>query len=157
LLCYRSLGGWVAKTSTRTSETIRSVELSLEQMKHLRNHSISDDELGVAKSYLVGHQALEFETSEGIAGQVLDLMLYDLPLEYWNRLPERIQALGIPDVWETARRYSDPDGSVIVLVGNAAEFRKDLKKFGAFRVIPLANLDFASDNLERPSSTAGRQ
>lgn len=157
LLCYRSLGGWVAKTSTRTSQTVRSVELALEQMKRLRINSLSDDELSVAKSYLVGHQALEFETSEGIAGQVLNLMLYDLPLDYWNRLPERIEALGANDVWETARRYLDPDHSVIVLVGNAAEFSKDLKPFGPLRVIPLADLDFASDNLERPSGAVGHR
>lgn len=149
LLCYRGLGGWVVKTSTRTAETAKSVKLALEQMRQLRNRAISKAELETAQSYLVGHQALEFETSQGIASQILDLMLHDLPLDYWNRFPERIQALGADDVFAVTRRYVEPDTSVIVLVGNAEGFKKDLRDLGPTRVIPLSNLDFASDTLAR--------
>jgi zinc protease len=152
LLCYRSLGGWVAKTFTRTPETIKSVHVALQQMKRLREHPITEDELETAKGYLIGHQALDFETSEGIAGQVLDLMLHDLPLDYWNRFPERIQALRAEDVWDATRRYLDPEDNVIVLVGNAAGFKKDLKELGPSRVIPVSRVDFATDSLERAGS-----
>ncbi len=157
LICHRSLGAWVAKTFTRTPETAKSVQVALEQMKRLRDHPITRAELDTAKSYLVGHQALEFETSEGIASQVLDLMLHNLPLGYWNSFPERIQALEANDVWAATRRYLDPERSVIVLVGNAAGFKKDLKKFGRARVIPLESVDFTSPQLERPQGGSGKQ
>ncbi len=146
LLCYRRLGGWVAKTSVRTPETIHGVEVALEQMKRLRGHATDREELVTAKGYLVGHLALEFETAEGIANQVLALMLYDLPLDYWSRYPERVQSMSTDEVSVATRRYFDPDRAVIVLVGDASAFKKDLKKLGPARVIPATKVDFESED-----------
>ncbi|PYV26170.1 MAG: hypothetical protein DMG24_07695, partial [Acidobacteria bacterium] len=42
LTCYEAAGTWEAKTSTRTPETMKSVQLMLEQMKRLRDHPITD-------------------------------------------------------------------------------------------------------------------
>jgi len=156
LLCYRTLGAWVAKTFTRTPETMKSVHVSLEQMKGLRDHPISNSELDAAQGYLIGHLALEFETSDGIASQVLDLMTHNLPLDYWNRYPDKIQALTADEVWEATKRYLDPDHNVVVLVGNVAGFRKDLKKLGKVQVIPLADVDFGSPDFARAGKGAGK-
>jgi len=144
LLCYRYLGSWEAKTSTRTSETIKSVQLVLEQMRRLRSHSINGLEVETAQNYLVGHRALDFETSEGIASQVLDLITHNLELDDWNLAPQKINSLTIDQVSDATRRYLEPDRAVIVLVGNAENFKKDLKKLGSFRLIPLEDLDLAS-------------
>jgi len=149
LVCHETAGSWEAKTSTRTLETLKSVQLVLEQMKRLRDHPIADWELDATRGYLNGHMALEFETSEGIAAQVLDLLIHDLPLDYWNRFPERVRDLTAQDVSNTARARLDPDHAVIVMVGNVAGFRKELKKLGPVRIIPLQRVDLASADLER--------
>ena len=149
LVCHETAGSWEAKTSTRTAETLKSVQLVLEQMKRLRDHPIADWELDATRGYLNGHMALEFETSEGIAAQVLDLLIHDLPPDYWNRFPERVRDLTAQDVWNTARARLDPDHAVIVMVGNVAGFRKELKKLGPVRIIPLQRVDLASADLER--------
>jgi zinc protease len=149
LVCHETAGSWEAKTSTRTPETLKSVQLVLEQMKRLRDHPIADWELDATRSYLNGHMALEFETSQGIAAQVLDLLIHDLPLDYWNRFPERVRDLTAQDVWNTARGRLDPDRAVIVMVGNLAGFRKELKKLGPVRIIPVGRMDLASADLER--------
>lgn len=155
LVCHRSLGSWVAKTFTRTPKTMESVHEAIEQMKRLRDRPVSEQELEAAKGYLIGHLALEFETSEGVASQFLELMLHSLPLDYWSRYPERIRALGAEEVWSATRRYLDPERSTIVLVGDAQGFKKDLKKLGPARVIPLRRLDFAAANLEREAGAPG--
>lgn len=157
VVCHRILGSWVAKTSTRTPETIKSAQMVLEQIKHLRDHPISDNELKTAQAYLIGHLALEFETSDGIATQVLELLIHNLPLDYWDQFPAKIQGLGREDVWSATRRYLDPERAVIVLVGNAAGFGKDLKKLGRVRMIPVSGVDLASANLERASGAAGNR
>lgn len=153
VVCQQTLGSWVAKTFTRTPETIRSVQEVLDQMKRLRDYPITEQELATAQGYLSGHLALEFESSEGIATQVLELMVHNLPLDYWNRFPEKVRALGTDDVLNATRRYLDPERNVIVLVGNAAGFSKDLKKLGPARVIPLRSVDLASPNLERATGS----
>jgi len=155
LVCYRTLGAWVAKTFTRTPETFQTVQVALEQMRNLRGHPITVQELETTKGYLIGHLALEFETSDGIASQVLELMIHDLPLDYWNRFPEKIRALTPEEIWKITRRYLDPEQNVIVLVGNVSAFKKDLKKLGPVQIIPLRNLDFGSADFVPPKSKLG--
>jgi zinc protease len=156
LVCRRSLGAWVAKTFTRTPETLKSAHITLEQMELLRDHEISRPELETAQSYLVGHLALEFESSEDVASQVLELIQNGLPLDYWNRYPEKIQALTADDIWNATKRYLDTEHNVIVLVGNVSDFKKDLKKLGPAQVMPLSEMDFGSPDLVRSQGKAGK-
>ena len=155
LVCQQSLGSWVAKTNTRNLETWKSLRLVLDETRRLRE-PITGPELRTAQSYLIGHMALEFETSNDIASQMLELIVHDLPLDYWNRFPERIQALSSDDVAEATRRYLDPEKNIVVLVGDARTFSRELKKLGPHDVIPLQELDFGSPTLRRTARAAAR-
>ncbi len=147
LVCHQAVGSWAAKTSTRTAETMKAINLILEEMKRLQDHVPTDAELDTTRSYLTGHTALEFETSEDIATQVLQLMVHNLPLDYWNNFPAGIENVSRQEVGDRTRHYLDPDHALIVLVGDAAGFEKDLKKLGETRIIPLPRLDLgASDD-----------
>ncbi len=161
LVCYETVGSWVAKTSTRTPETIKTVQMVLDQLKRLRDHPISPSELDLAQNYLSGHLALDFETTEQVAAHILDLMIYNLPLDYWNRFPEALSRLNSQQIASSTREHLNPDRLVIVLVGNATAFEKDLKELGPYQVIPVGSVDFASTNLEngaaRQSGTGSRK
>lgn len=150
--CYQTLGSWESKTFTRTSETVNSLRLALDQMKLLRDHPISEGELETAQSYLTGHLALDVESPDGIATQTLNLMVYNLPLDYWNRFPGELRSLQTEEVLDATRRYLNMDRNIIVLVGNAAAFTKDLRKVGEARVISIHDLDLSSPDLERPGT-----
>lgn len=152
LVCYRSGGAWEAKTSTRTAETPKTVGLILDQMKRLRDHSLNHPDLEMAQDYLIGHMALDFETSQEVAQQLLELLVYNLPLDYWSHFPKEIRSLTASQVRLATRRYLNPQRSVIVLVGNAKDFKDNLKKFGKVRIIPMADVDLASATLERPQT-----
>jgi zinc protease len=147
LLAYQTAGVWVVKTFTRTPETMKSVHLALEQIKGMHDHPITPQELETAQGYLIGHLALDFETSEDVASQTLELLVYNLPLDYWNRFPENIRALTAERVWNAAGQRLAPENSVIVLVGNLSGFEKDLRKLGPVQFIPLAKVDFGSQEL----------
>ncbi|MGH9343627.1 MAG: hypothetical protein ACRD19_07700, partial [Terriglobia bacterium] len=123
----------------------------LRQMNELENRSLDGRELQNAQNYLVGHMALDFETSQQIADHILSLMIDGLPLDTWNHEAENVQNLSIPDISTVARQYLNPNHAAIILVGNAAEFKDGLKSFGPARIIPLADVDFASSTLKRPS------
>ena len=154
LLSYQTAGIWLAKTFTRTPETMKSLHLALEQLKRMHDHPITASELETAQGYLIGHLALDYETSEGAAAQTLQLLVYDLPLDYWNRFPERIGALTADDVWTAARERLAPDNNMIVLVGNLSGFKKDLKKLGPVEFVPLADVDFGSHDLAHSDGRA---
>lgn len=154
LVCYRDAGAWEARTSTRTDETLKTVALMLDQMKRVAGRGMDHQDLSLAQNYLVGHMALKFETSQQITDQLLDLITYSLPLGYWNRFPEKIRALTGSEVAEATRRYLEPRKVTIVLVGNASEFKKNLKKLGEVQIIPLAGIDLASKTLEQHGTEA---
>jgi zinc protease len=156
LECYRTAGSWETKTFTRTAETFKTLEVILREMRDLHDQTITESELRAAKSYLVGHLALQFESSDSVARHVLDLMVHGLPLDYWNKFPAEVNALTVEDVQAAIRRTLDPDRPVIVLVGNVGGFTKDLKKLGPARVIPLPTLDFGSVSLEREKGTGDK-
>jgi zinc protease len=151
LITRRPVGAWVAKTFTRTAETVKSAHIALEQVQSIQEHGISRAELETAQSYLVGHLALDFETSDNVAGKVLDLVQNGLPLDYWEKYPENVQALTPDAVNAAARKYLDTENDVVVFVGNIEDFKKDFKKFGETVEIPLENIDFGSPNLVRPA------
>jgi zinc protease len=154
LTCYLETGEWEAKTSTRTAETMRSLDLMLDQMRRLRKHAINGFELSNAQSYLVGHMALQFETSSDIASNFLTLLIDHLPIDYWNRFPSRIDALTPAEIADATRHYLDPKTAVIVLVGNVQAFRPELDELGHVQVIPIGRIDLASTDLEIPGGEA---
>jgi zinc protease len=153
LVCQQTAGNWVAKTSTRTEETVRSLRSVIGEMEDLRDHRISAAELHTAQSYLTGHMALEFETSADVAEQTLELMVHNLPLDYWSRFQDNLSQLDADEVYAASRRYLDPEHCVIVLVGEARRFTGQLRKFGPYRVIRSQDLDLAAPDLVRPAAT----
>jgi len=152
LKCNSSSGAWVAKTSTRSAESIKATEIVLRQMEQMRSYPINEDELQTAQSYLIGHQALDFESPSQIANQVLELMMYHLPLDYWNQYAQHIRALSTADVLSATQKYLLPDDDVIVLVGNVSAFRNNLHKLGPVQVIPIAEAARAFPNVEKGSA-----
>ncbi len=144
LITRHQMGAWVAKTFTRTPETVKSAHIAMEQVEAIQRHGISRPELETAQSYLVGHLALEFETSESVAGKVLDLIEDGLPLDYWTTYPQKIQNITKDQVDNAARQYLNTDRDVVVFVGDIADFKKEFKKFGAVHAIPLKDVDFGS-------------
>ncbi len=146
--CYRSSGIWELKTSTRTDETVTALQIVLDQMRRLRSRALGAWDVENAQNYLVGHMALNFETSEDVAARMAELLVYNLPLNYWSQFPQQIKSVTLAQARDAARRYLSPSDASIVLVGNLEKLKNSLKKFGNVRMIPLTNLDLASDNLE---------
>jgi zinc protease len=146
--CYRIAGVWEEKTATRTAETVRAVQLTLDQMKSLRGHALGPWELENAQDYLVGHMALDLESSQDIADHLLELLIYGLPINDWNQFPQKIRRLQVDDVRAAIRSYLKPEDAVIVLVGNISGFKKELEKLGPLQMIPLSRVNLASDSLD---------
>jgi zinc protease len=145
--CYRIAGVWEEKTATRTTETLRAVQVMLDQMKSLRGHALGPWELENAQDYLVGHMALDLESFQDVADRLLELLTYSLPVNDWNQFPQKIRQLQVSDVRTVIRSYLKPEDAVIVLVGNLSGFKKELEKLGPVEIIPLSRVDLASESL----------
>ena len=84
--------------------------------------------MALAKDSISRSLAGLFETSPQTAGSVAEIFVYGLPLDYYNTLPARIDAVGPADVQRVAQKYLTPDSMVIVAVGDRQKIEPELKK-----------------------------
>lgn len=115
----RALGLWTAQAGVNPVNVDRAIESIIAEVDRLRQDLVDESELSDGKSYLIGSLPLGLESSGAIAGTALDLVFYDLGLDYIEQLPSRINALTREKLQEVARRYLLTDRLVIAVVGPA--------------------------------------
>jgi predicted Zn-dependent peptidase len=113
------------------------VQEVLSELRRIRTGDVEDRELNDTKSYLMGVFPATVQSASDIASRLLDMELYGLPTDYFDRYRENIGAVTKDDVERVAQKYIDPDRSVIVVVGNAKQVREPLGSLG----YPIHELD----------------
>ena len=107
---------------TATAEVVsaKSDSALIEFMKELRaiRDTVPSEELAKAKRYLQLSLPEDFETTGSIATQLLPLITYGIPLDFYNSAVENIGAITQTDVQRVARQYVDPDRLTMVIVGD---------------------------------------
>ncbi|HEX4346460.1 MAG TPA: pitrilysin family protein [Vicinamibacterales bacterium] len=146
----RDAGDFEAETSTRTDATGEAVRLIIDEFWRLQRERVSEQELTDAKSFLVGSFPLTIERPDAIATQVLDKLLFGLPVQELQSLRDRVNAVTVDDIERVSRYYLNPDRLSIVLVGNAAKFTPQLKRagLGNFETIEAPQLDLGAPDLK---------
>lgn len=113
----RTSGPFTARAEIVAAKTDSAL---LEFMKELRaiRDTVPSTELSKAKRYLQLQLPGEFETTSDIAAQLVPLVLYDLPLDFYNAYVQRIDAVTQSDVQRVAEQYVNPARLDIVIVGD---------------------------------------
>jgi len=133
----RQAGPFVIAAPVRNEVTRESVSEMLSELRRIRTGDIEDLELDDVKSYLMGVFPATVQTASDIASRLVDMELYGLPEDYFDRYRENIAAVTKDDIERVARKYLDPDRVLIVIVGNAQQIREPLGTLG----IPIHDLD----------------
>jgi len=87
------------------------------EIKRLAEEGPTEEELALAKSYLIGSYVLRFDSSDKIANQLVGIQLADLGIDYIDDRNEMIEAVTIKDVKRVARRLLSPDNLLVTIVG----------------------------------------
>ena len=104
-------------TGTRAERAGETIELIEQEIRRLAGTGPTEDELARAKSYLNGAYALGFDTSSKVAGQLVQIQLDDLGIDYPERRKGMIEAVTIDDVRRVAKRLLD-NGLLVTVVGS---------------------------------------
>lgn len=99
-------------------------------MKKFRDTGVSEAELASARQYLMGLFPLRLEGPEAIATQLAGMELYRLPADYLRTYAQRVQSVTQADVLRVARQYFAYEALAFVVLGNAAEVRPQVERFG---------------------------
>jgi zinc protease len=133
----RGPGIFGAGGSIRTDATAPAVQETFKELERIRTTELSPAELKFAKGAFSLSLSGYFETTDFTSNAVGDLFTYDLPLDYYNRLPAQIEAVSAQDVQRVANAYVHPETSVVVAAGDRAKIEAELKKLSMGQVAIL--------------------
>lgn len=114
---YLRIGAFIAEAQTATENTHDAIRQIGAETERLINESIPADELHATQNYLIGRHMLGRITLGGIADLYKQVLIYRLPLDYWQHYPECIASITAEQAQAAAARYLSPSGFVTVVVG----------------------------------------
>jgi predicted Zn-dependent peptidase len=120
----------VASTDVRTAVTEGAMhELDVE-LQRIANEPVSEQELTNARRALIGRFALSLDSPLSLMGNLATQKIYQLPADYWDTYPQRVEAITPADIQRVAKKYYDRERLQIVAVGDAKQVGKVLEKYG---------------------------
>lgn len=110
-----------------TAPAIREI---FNELRAITREPITEEELTMVKSYILGSQSLQIETPGQVAGFVRTIALYGLPHDYYVTFPMAVRAITRERLLEVAQRYLKPERMIVVVCGDASKVTEGLGEFG---------------------------
>lgn len=141
----RSAGPFTASAEIVTAKTDSGLIEFFKELNAIRD-TIPAAELNKAKRYLQLGLPGDFETSQQIANQLVPVVLYGLPLEYYNNYVQNIETITQADVQRVAQQYIDPASLAVVIVGDRKAIEAGLRAVNAG---PVSIRDFSGQPISQ--------
>ena len=125
----RLAGTFRVSAEVRTPVTEASLREFFFELERIRNERVSDEELTNAKAYLSGVFPIRIETQDGLIDQLVSIKMLDLPRDFLHTYRDRVNAVTTEQIQRVAQNFVTPDLAAIVIVGDAAEVRKQVEPF----------------------------
>ncbi|HEV3372042.1 MAG TPA: insulinase family protein, partial [Xanthobacteraceae bacterium] len=106
----------IGGTATRSSVTGEAIGIIESEIHRLAEAGPAEQEVADAKSYLEGSFALGLDTSAKVAGQLVQMQLDNLGIDYIDRRTGMIEAVTLADTKRVAKRLLDA-GLLVTVVG----------------------------------------
>lgn len=117
-------GSFLASSDVQTDVTDKALTEFMKELTNIPN--VKDDELTRAKNYVALSYPSDFQSVGAIAGRLADLVIYNLPHDYFNNYTKNILAVTKDDVVRVAKKYIDPEKIAIVVVGDTKKIEKGI-------------------------------
>jgi zinc protease len=123
-------GVMLASTDVRTTVTEGALQELMTELRRIGNEPVPEQELKNAKRALIGGFALSLDSPQTLISNLATQKIYDLPPDYWDSYPQRVEAITAADVQRVAKKYYDAGKLQIVAVGDGAAVKQVLEKYG---------------------------
>jgi zinc protease len=148
-LTYGAWGGYSAQrlagmvtagTFTNTETVAEAVRVVLTEFGRLRTAPPDEQELGDAKTYLVGSFAARRESPDQVAEDVWLIESYGLPADYFQRMLDHVAAVDGARCAALAQETVDTSQMVIAVAGPAKALQPALETIAPVTVVQPAGL-----------------
>jgi zinc protease len=100
----------------------------LKELQRMRETQMSADEMNLSKDSITRSMPGRFERGTDASGTFAELFLYDLPLDYFSKLPDLIDAVSAEQAQAAAQKYIHPEKMVVLAVGDRSKIEEEMKK-----------------------------
>jgi zinc protease len=127
----RGPGPFVVATAVESDVTAPALREIFLEIDRIRSEEISAEELSLATQYLEGVFPIRYETTSAVATALANLVIHDLPPDYYDTYRRNIRGVNVGSVLDAARKHIRPGELQTVVVGDAAVIREPLTAIGA--------------------------
>lgn len=150
LSAMRTTGLFRASAQTKNESAPQVLDLMLAELKGLADAPTGADELKARKSVLVGGFGRELATTDGLAGILGNLALYDLPLSEIADYTGKVEAVTAGQVQDFAAKNLTPESVSVIVAGDAKAFEAGLKQRRPnLELVPAKDIDLDAANLKK--------
>jgi zinc protease len=134
-------GPWVASSAVQTQSTGPALGEFMNELRGM-HQPFPADEVERARNFLAMRYPAGFQSVGGIAGRLADMVIYDLPADYFNRYVDSVLAVTNADVERVARQYIDPDNVAIFVVGDRQVIEQQVRdqNLGPIRFLSITDV-----------------
>jgi zinc protease len=129
-------GSFIASSSVQTDVTDKALYEFFKELNGIRE-PLSDTDLNRAKNYVALNYPSDFQSAGEIAGQLEEMVEYNLPENYFNEYISKMLAVTGNEVNAAAKKYIIPDQMIIVIVGDKSKIEEGIKALNLGEIINL--------------------
>lgn len=126
-------GSFIAETETKAGTTAQAVGLMKEIITGVTREPVTEQELALAKEYILNSFMFGFTSAASIVTQRARLEYYGYPADYLEKYRDNISRVTREGLLAAARRHLKPDSFKLVVIGDADGFDRPLAEFGPVR------------------------
>ena len=130
-------GDWSGFSPVRTKVTGDAMDRFLFEYKRINNEPVAQSELDDAHRAIIASFALSLEQPAQLLNDWLTVAHYGLPVDYWDKYPDRIGAIDAAGVQAAAKKFVDLDHMQWIAVGDRKQIQETLGKYGTVTVVDV--------------------
>jgi zinc protease len=116
----RDASVFAVSTAVQSEVTGPALREILGELRRIREHGVSEEELALARDYLIGVFPLRFETTAAIANALATRIAFGLDPAYFDTYRERVAEVTAPTVLRVAQEHLNVEQLQTVVVGDEA-------------------------------------
>ena len=137
-------GAFDISSYTATESTVPALDLALATLDRLHRDGIEAAALASSQTYLLGQFPPTLETNGALAGRLAEMMLYGLGRDDVDQFAARVAAVDEAAARTVIERTFPASGDLaMVLIGDAARIRDEVRKYGPVTEMKITDPRFA--------------
>ena len=131
---HRAPGPFFAYAPVRTDATAPATTEMFNELRRMRDTQMTPEEMKLSKDSITRSMPGRFERGTDAAATFAEVFVYDLPLDYFSKLPDSIDAVTPEQAQSIAQKYIHPDKIVVLAIGDRSKIEEDLKKLNLSKI-----------------------